>query len=57
MPRGSRTDLPPTPAALRDKAARARGLAHLLMGDEAEQRLLDMADELEARADALEVRR
>jgi hypothetical protein len=40
-------------AALRFQAARARRLARIVAGDQAEQRLLDYAMELEARADWL----
>jgi hypothetical protein len=43
-----------TPGKLREQAARARRLAKHLAGDEAEKRLLALADELEARADAME---
>ena len=43
-----------TPAKLREQAARARRLAEYLAGDEAEKRLLELADELEARAVAIE---
>ncbi len=50
MPRGSPADLPPTPAELRHQAARARRYARYLSGDVAEQRLIGLADELEARA-------
>jgi Protein of unknown function (DUF2934) len=35
---------------LRQKAARARGHANLLVGDEAERRLKELADEIEQRA-------
>jgi hypothetical protein len=38
---------------LRQKAARARGHANLLVGDQAEQRLKELADEIEQRASAL----
>jgi hypothetical protein len=38
---------------LRQKAARARGHANLLVGDEAEARLKELADEIEQRAAAL----
>jgi hypothetical protein len=41
-------------AELRVRAARARRLARYLAGDDAEEALLALADELEARADALE---
>ena len=43
-----------TPTKLREQAARARRLAEYLAGDEAEKRLLELADELEARAVAIE---
>jgi len=43
-----------TPAKLREQTARARRLAEYLAGDEAEKRLLELADELEAKADAIE---
>jgi hypothetical protein len=40
-------------AELRFQAARARQYAQIMAGDEAGQRLLDFATELEARADRL----
>ena len=43
-----------TPAKLREQTARARRLAEYLAADEAEKRLLELADELEAKADAIE---
>ena len=52
MPRGA--DMPPSPAELRDQAARARRYARVLAGDEAAKRLDELADELEAKAAALE---
>jgi hypothetical protein len=54
MPRGGTTGLPPTPAELRALAARARHHASYLSGGEAEKRLLELAEELEAKAVALE---
>ena len=45
---------PSTPAELRKQAARARRWAEHLMGDEAEERLLKLAYELEATAAAIE---
>jgi hypothetical protein len=54
MPWGGTTGLPQTPAELRDQAARARRLARYVSGDEAETRLLELAEELEAKAVALE---
>jgi hypothetical protein len=45
---------PPTPAELRKQASRARDLAAHLIGDEAEARLLKLADELEAKATGME---
>jgi hypothetical protein len=45
---------PSSPAALRKQAARARRWAEHLMGDEAEERLRKLADELEATAAAIE---
>jgi hypothetical protein len=54
MPRGATDNLPPTPAALRTQAARARRHARNLVGDEAEERLIKLADELEARAAEIE---
>jgi hypothetical protein len=40
---------PSTPAELRKQAARARRWAEHLIGDEAEERLRELADELEGR--------
>jgi hypothetical protein len=54
MPRGAGINLSPTSAELRDVAARARRHARALAGDEAERQLLELADELEARATAME---
>ena len=44
----------PSPAELRQQAARARRFARQLAGDDAAKRLLDLADELEARVAAME---
>jgi hypothetical protein len=43
-----------TPVELRRQAARARRWAEYLIGDEAEERLRKLADELEAAATAIE---
>ena len=48
------TDQSETPVVLREKAARARRLAGQLPGDEASDRLIQLAEELEARAVASE---
>ena len=45
---------PSTPAELRKQAVRARRWAEHLIGDEAEERLRKLADELEATAAAIE---
>jgi hypothetical protein len=45
---------PPAPAELRKQAARARDLAQHLIGDGTEQRLLELAGQLEARAAAMD---
>ena len=45
---------PSTPSELRKQAARARRWAEHLIGDEAEERLRKLADELEAAATAIE---
>ena len=45
---------PSTPAELRKQAARARRWAEHLIGDEAEERLWKLADELEVMATAIE---
>jgi hypothetical protein len=45
---------PGSVSELRARAARVRGYAYTFAGDEAEERLLQFADELEARADAVE---
>lgn len=42
-----------TPAGLREMAERARGLAHAIPVDVSSERLLEFANELEARASAL----
>ena len=58
MPRGGislpATDVE-TAGGLREMAERARRWAMMIPGDEAAQRLLGFAGELEARADALEI--
>jgi hypothetical protein len=58
MPRGG-ISLPATgvetAGGLREMAMRARRWATMLPGDEAAKRLLGFAEELEARADALEI--
>ena len=58
MPRGGislpATDVE-TAGGLREMAERARRWAMMIPGDEAAQRLLGLAEELEARADALEI--
>ena len=45
---------PSTPAELRKQAVRARRWAEHLIGDEAEERLWKLADELEVMAAAIE---
>jgi hypothetical protein len=47
---------PSTPSELRKQAARARRWAEHLIGDEAEERLRKLADELEAAAAAIDER-
>jgi hypothetical protein len=44
----------PTPTELRKQATRARAFAEQLVGDVAEKRLRELADELDAKADAME---
>jgi hypothetical protein len=44
----------PSPAELREEAAQARRWAQYVAGDVAERRLLDVANELEAKAAELE---
>ena len=48
------TSPPESPAQLRARAARTREYALVLRFDEASARLIALADELDARADALE---